>query len=249
MSILTASNHTVKILYFDLETTPIMGYAWRTYKTNLFSIEKESSLLAFSWKINDGLVQVLSRRTHTEKQMTKKLWQLFDEADVICAHNGDNFDIKFSNKLFIRHGHRPPSPYKKVDTLKMARRYFRFDSNKLDDLSKFMLGEEKIHTSAQLWKDCMAGQKNALIEMERYCKHDVVLLSRLYSELRAWHTGHPNYNVYNGTTHQCPVCGSDCQRRGTQHTRVGVYQRYQCKNKNCGAWSQGEKVATEKVIR
>lgn len=240
----------MKILYFDLETTPILGYAWRKYKTNIFSIEEETGLLALSYAWNDKKPVVFSTRTKTEKEMTKLLWELFDEADVLCAHNGDNFDIKFANKLFVRHGFKPPGPYKKLDTLKMARRYFRFDSNSLDDLAKFLLGDEKIKTEPGLWKLCMNGNRTALRKMERYCKHDVVLQRNIYHALKPWHTGHPNHNLYQGTTHSCPTCGGDkLQRRGFNHTRVGVYQRYQCRDPKCGAWSQGEKVNPDKVIR
>ena len=240
----------MKILYFDLETSPILGFAWGNYKTNLLSIEKESGLLAFSYKVDDGPVQNLSRRKYTEKQMTKKLWKLFDEHDVICAHNGDRFDLRVANKLFIRHKLRPPSPYKTIDTLKIARKNFRFDSNKLDDLSNFLFGERKHSTGMKLWMDCMKGDKKALKTMEEYCGQDVNLQYKVYQELRAWHTGHPNSNLYNNTQYNCPVCGSDKTiKRGFNFTRVGKYQRYQCKNRGCGAWSQGEKVNEDKVIK
>ena len=246
----------MKILFYDLETSPILGYTWRNYKTDLLSIEKESGLLAFSYKVatfsdgkvDDGPVHNLSRRKSTEKQMVKKLWKLFDEHDVICAQNGDKFDMRVANRLFVRHKLKPPSPYKTVDTLKIARKNFKFDSNRLDDLGVFLLGESKHPTSLKLWMDCIKGDKKALQTMEEYCGQDVELLYKVYLKLRPWHTGHPNSNLYNQTTHACPVCGSKhVQRRGFNHTRVGLYQRYQCRS--CGAWSQGEKVNKEKVIR
>lgn len=237
----------MKITYFDLETSPILGYAFQTYKTDLLSIEKESGLLAFAYKVDDGPVQVFSRRTYSERQLVRMLWKLFDQSDILCAQNGDRFDIRVANKLFVRYNMNPPSPYKTIDTLKMARRYFRFDSNKLDNLAQFLLGERKISTGKELWLSCIAGEKKALKQMEEYCAHDVELLYRLYQRLKMWHTGHPNYNLYAGSTHQCPVCGGDTQKRGTSMTRVGIYQRHQCKK--CGAWSQGEKINTEKVIR
>jgi DNA polymerase elongation subunit (family B)/predicted RNA-binding Zn-ribbon protein involved in translation (DUF1610 family) len=236
----------MNIVYFDLETTPMLGYAWQMWKTNLLSIEKNSGLICFAYKENDGATKVLSTRTHTEKQMVKTLWELFDKADVLCAQNGDNFDIKVANKLFIKHKLKPPSPYKTIDTVKIARKYFRFDSNKLDYLAQFILGEGKLSTEMGLWFSCMEGDVSSLKRMERYCKHDVNILYRVYQELKGWHTGHPNFKVYNGTTHKCPVCGGETQRRGFMVTRVGRYQRYQCKG--CGAWSKGERVPHGKVI-
>ena len=236
----------MNILYFDLESSPILGYAWQMWEANILAIEKETGLLSFAYKINDGPTRVLSVREYTEKEMVKLLHQLFNESDVIVAQNGDKFDIKLANRLFIKYNLPPPSPYKSVDTLKIAKKYFRFDSNKLDNLAYTLLGERKLPTDMALWLDCMKGDVSALRKMERYCKQDVDLLYKVYHKLRAWHTGHPNSNVYNETTHKCPVCSGNTQKRGFMYTRVGKYQRHQCTS--CGSWSKGIKVNVEKVI-
>ena len=234
-------------LFFDLEVSPILGHAWQTWKTDLLSIREDTKLISVAYKVNNSKTKVMSSRLYTEKQMVDKLWELFDEADVILAHNGDAFDIKLSNRFFLRYNKNPPAPYKTVDTLKLARKYFRFSSNKLDYISQFMFGEHKLETSMQLWFKCMDGDEKALRKMERYNKKDVDLLYRVYETFKKWHTGHPNYNLYFDTLYQCPVCGGDTQKRGFNYTRVGKYQRYQCQK--CGAWSQGEKIITDKVIR
>lgn len=236
----------MNILYFDLETSPILGYAWQMWEAKILSIERGTGLLAFAYKINDGKTRVVSTRTHTEREMVKLLWKLFNEADVLCAQNGDRFDVRKANMFFVKYKLRPPAPYKTVDTLKIARKSFKFDSNKLDNLAEFLLGERKLDTDFSLWLDCMAGNKKALTKMERYCKHDVDLLYRVYQELKGWSTSHPNHNLYSGNTHRCPVCGGKTQKRGFMYTRVGKYQRYQCVE--CGAWSKGEKIKHDKVI-
>ena len=240
----------MNILYFDLETSPMLGFSWRTYKTDLLSIEKDSGLLAFGYKVNDGPVHVLSKRRYTERQLVKKLWKLFNDNDILIAHNGDRFDVRKANALFIRYKLKPPAPYKTVDTLKIARKVAAFDSNRMDYLTNLLFNEGKIGTSYKLWSDCMKGDKKALKEMEEYCAQDIVLLHKLYNELSVWHTGNPNYNLYNGTTHNCtnPLCGSPRTiRRGPAYTKVGIYQRWQCKD--CGAWSQGEKINKQKVLK
>lgn len=236
----------MRITFFDLETSPVLGYVWRAYEDNLLGIEKDFGLLAFSYKIDDGKIVVVSRRTMTERQLVKALWKLLNEAEVVCAQNGDRFDIKVSNALFIRYGLKPPAPYKSIDTLKIAKRYFKFTQNKLDYLATHLLGEAKIATNSSLWFKCMKGDVEALKEMEVYCMKDVDLLYRVYLKLQMWHTGHPNSNVYNGTTHQCPNCGGNTQKRGFMLSRTGKWQRHQCTA--CGAWSKGEKLPTQKVI-
>lgn len=176
--------------------------------------------------------------------MTKELWKLFNEADVIVAHNGDAYDIKMSNRFFIAYGLKPPAPYKTVDTLKLARRYFKFESNKLDYLGQLLFNKRKVGTSYSLWEDCMKKDKEALMKMEKYCEQDVKLLVELYNKLKPWHTGHPNHNVYNGTIHHCPVCNSTrVQRRGMAVARAYTYQRYHCQE--CGSWSKGKRIIKE----
>ena len=235
-----------KIIFFDLETSPILGYTWRAYEDNLLDIVKESELLALSWCVKGDGIAVLSRRTKSEKQLVKTLWELFDAADILVAQNGDRFDIKVANTLFQKYNLAPPSPYKTVDTLKLAKKYFRFPKNNLDYLAKTLLGKAKLPTDHSLWAGCMAGDEKSLRKMERYCKHDVRLTIDVYDRLKSFHTGHPNHNVYAGSTHKCPVCGGDTQRRGTMVTRTRRYQRYQCQS--CGAWSKGELVPNQKVI-
>lgn len=240
-------NEGMNILKYDIETSPILGFTWNAYEDNLLKIEKDSGLLAFAYMWNDGPITVLSKRLYSERQMVKILWELFNEADVIVAQNGDKFDIRWANRLFIKYKLKPPAPYKTVDTLKLARKYFKFTKNSLDYLSEILLGEKKIETNSKLWFDCMRGDTSALKEMEKYCIHDVKLLDGVYNKLKVWHTGHPNSNLYNNTTHKCPVCGGNTQKRGFMVTRAAKYQRFACTK--CGAWSHGERIKSDKVIQ
>jgi len=239
----------MKTLYFDIENTPLYGAAWGTYEQNLLSVIKDTELLSFAYQIDGGPIHVLSRRLYSERQLVKYLWRLFDEADVLVAHNGDSFDVKMANQYFLKYKLPPPSPYKTVDTKKVAKRYFRFSQNKLDYLAQFLFGERKIATNMELWFACERGEEKALRLMEKYNKQDVALLYRVYQALKGWHTGHPNSNLYNGTTHRCPTCGGKSQKRGFNYTRVGKYQRYQCQKEGCYAWWSGEKINTAKPIR
>lgn len=237
------------ILYFDIENSPLLGHAWGTYQTDVLNIVKDTELLSFAYKVSEEPVKVVSRRLFTERQLVIKLWKLFNDADIIVAHNGDKFDIKMANQYFIKYKLKPPSPYKSVDTLKLAKKYFRFSQNKLDYLTNFLFKENKVHTTMELWFRCMEGNEEALVQMEQYNKHDVVLLHKLYKTLRGWHTGHPNTNLYEGSSHKCPICGGNTQKRGFGYTRVSKYQRYQCVGQ-CKGWSTGERIPLEdKVIR
>jgi DNA polymerase elongation subunit (family B) len=78
---------------------------------------------------------LFKRDKENDRDLVKDLYDVFDEADILIAHNGDRFDIRKSNARFIQHGLKPPITYKTIDTLKIARRQkFKFDSNRLNDL-------------------------------------------------------------------------------------------------------------------
>ena len=77
-----------------------------------------------------------------------------DESFVLLAHNGDKFDIKKFNAACIKHDLPPVQERQTIDTLKQARKHFRFDSNRLDYLGRFLEVGEKMETGGYtLWND------------------------------------------------------------------------------------------------
>jgi ribonuclease D len=130
----------------------------------------------------------------------------------------------------------PPSPFKTVDTLLAARRYFRFPSNSLNDLCHMLgLGTKPKTTHASLWYDCLQGDDLAWKKMVKYNNNDVVLLEKLYLKLRPYIGNHPNVAVEKDDG--CPRCGGKhLEYRGFYTTNVSTYHRLYCRS--CGAWSR-----------
>jgi len=246
-----------KALLIDLETAPNLGYCWQKWETDIISFKEDWYILSFAYKwLGEKETYVVSlpdfplykKDRSNDKELCKRLWELFDEAEIIIAHNGNSFDIKKSNARFIQHDLEPPTPYKTIDTKLEAKRYFRFDSNKLDDLGQYLnLGRKLMTGGFDLWLGCMAGKKEAWKKMCDYNKQDVILLERVYLKLRGWMTSHPNLNIINGELSSCPNCGSNkLRKQGFSITRVSKRQRYQCQN--CGSWHQGETIKQEGII-
>ena len=217
-----------KILLFDIETAPMQAFSWTLFKPRLShdNIIKDWFVISWSakWLFEAEIMgDVLTKDealNNDDSRVVKSIWKLMDEADIIIAHNGDKFDIRKINARFLYHGMTLPSTYKTVDTLKVARKMFMLNSNKLDHLSKHLGIGEKVDTGGfDLWLDCMNGIRTAWKLMKKYNKHDVHLLYKLYQRLKPWHRTHPNHNVYNETSHKCPVCGGRTQRRGYSFTR------------------------------
>lgn len=233
----------MKILLFDIETTPNLGYTWQKYDQNVLAFQREWQLLSFAYKwLGEKEVHCVANRSLTTKgdrTITKQLWKLFDEADILIAHNGDSFDVKKAKAKFIEHGLVPPSPSATIDTKKLAKNNFKFNSNSLNDLGKILGLGEKLSTGGfELWLGCMAGDEKAWAKMIRYNKQDVVLLEKVYLKLRGWARTSPIHAYVDGT--DCPKCGSDrMKKRGFVYLTSGIYQAHQCKS--CGGTSRSRK--------
>lgn len=243
-----------KILLFDIETSPNLGWVWGKYEQNVIEYDKEWYVLCYAYKwLNKKSTKVVGlpdfksyqKDKENDKELVFELWKLFDEADIIIAHNGDRFDIRKMNARFIAHGLNPPSPYKTIDTKKVAKRYFAFNSNKLNDISQHLGIGKKVDTGGfELWKGCMNGDAKSWRDMMKYNKQDVVLLEEVYLEMRKWIHNHHNINAHPEHAHRCPKCGSKrIQKRGWGVTTVSKYQRYHCQD--CGGWSKGKTVRIE----
>ena len=240
----TDNGNKLKVLLFDIETAPNIGYTWTKYDTNVIEFIKERYMLCFAAKwLDEKTTQIhslpdfksYSKDKTDDKELVTKLWQLVDEADVIIAHNGDKFDIKIMNSRFVANGLQPPSTYRTVDTLKQARKTFGFNSNKLNDLGMVLgLGKKADTGGFSLWTGCLNGDPASWTKMKKYNKVDVILLEKVYKRLRPWMPQHPNVGINFGR-HACNHCGSTkTQNRGYSYSKVLKYQRYQCQD--CHAW-------------
>lgn len=236
----------MKILILDIETAPIMGKVWDLWQQNvsLDQIESDWFIMSFAAKwYGEKEVRYEDCRNSLgeDKHLLTSLHSLLNEADCVIAHNGDRFDIPKINARFILNGFPPPSPYRSIDTVKLAKRTFKFTSNKLAYLTDKLCKTKKLDHGKfagwSLWNECMLGNKEAWDEMEEYNRVDVISLEELYTVLRPWSPMHPNVNTYNDKEEcNCPKCGSNnITKRGFHYTNKGKYQRYRCTD--CNGWS------------
>jgi RNase_H superfamily len=236
-----------RIAFIDIETAPNLGYTWGRYEQNVIAFTREWYLLSFAVKwAGEKQTKVYclpdfpgyAKDKTNDRRLVEKLWKVLDGADLVVAHNGDRFDLRKTNARFLVHGMTPPSPYRTVDTLKLARKHFALNSNRLDDVAQLLgLGKKAETGGFDLWLACMAGDRAAWRKMARYNRHDVVLLERVYERLRPWHTSHPNIAIDSAPV-GCPACASvRLQRRGFGFSANRKYQQYVCLD--CGRWSKG----------
>lgn len=237
-----------KIYVYDLETAPNLSWTWAKYQQDVIDFKREIYILCFVIKELDGKkvyshslpdYDLYKKDPENDRELVKTLWDYFDKADILIAHNGDRFDIRAANARFLYHGLPPPSPYKTIDTLKIARKYFKLNSNRLNDLGKYLGLGEKLETGGfSLWKGCMQGDLRSWRKMLKYNKIDVILLEKVYNRLRDWNERRPRTTISYSDGETCPECKSgNIVKWGRRYGKKGYSQLYACKN--CGTRSTG----------
>lgn len=227
----------MNVLYIDIETSPLLVYAWGIYNVNAIDVAEESRILGYSYAWNDAKVRWVDvEHAENRTRAIEYLWHLFDKADWIIAHNGDRFDIKKINLEFAREGMGPPSFYRSIDTKKVASAAFGHYSNSLKYLARtFHLDDKMQNSGFQLWLDYMANVPAARREMSAYARQDTETLRQLYLHIRGWAKAHPNAG-HHADGAVCRVCASAALvKRGFKETNAGKYQQYRCSD--CGAYS------------
>lgn len=238
-----------KILIFDIETAPMQAFVWKRFKENI-SLDQtisESYMLCWSakWLYSEEVLgDVLTpeeAKSEDDYRIVLSLYNLINEADIIVAYNGRNFDIPYMNQRFLVYDFAPYVPVHVVDPYETAKNVFRFSSNKMDNIATQLGLQNKIKTDFNLWKNCVNGQKEALNSMLEYNKQDVVVLEEIYCRILPWIKNHPNISNYLEDKNTCIKCGSEDPIKLNRYfyTPSGRYELYRCRH--CGSIFRGKK--------
>lgn len=231
-----------KILCLDIETKPLVVYAWALHDQYISEedIIEDWNIMSFAAKwvgSKTPVIQMDRRNSKCDKKLVKALWKLLNEADIILGQNSKQFDVKKINARFYKHKLTPPSSYRQIDTKQLSKKNFGFTSNGLAYLSKMNSTYQKLthkkFPGKLLWRECLAGNKAAWNEMAEYNIHDVLATEETYKQLVPWGTG-INFNVYGEPfSEHCACGGKEFVRNGHTYSSLGKYQRYRCET--CGA--------------
>lgn len=250
-------NTGAKILLLDIETAPVEAYVWNMWKQNIQPVQIISDWFMLTWsakwlfeeEVIGAALTPKEAKKKDDKRIVKQLWHLLNEADIVIAHNGIDFDIPKINTRFLLHGYFPPSPYQVIDTLRHVRKQFAISHNKLDYINHFLNLPRKVsHEGFEMWKGCCNGVKEDLDKMLEYNLGDIKILEETYLFIRPWIKPHPNLGLFilDETQTRCPSCGSThLHEEGHYHTQVNVYAAIRCNN--CG--SVNRKRVTEITIK
>lgn len=245
-----------KILLWDIETSHNLVAAFRLFEdyTPPENIVQERFIICAAWKwLGDKKVssvsvlddpELFALNPYDDLHVLKTLHSVLSEADVIVAHNGDKYDIKFTEGRMLMQGLDPLPPLTKIDTLKVAKKRFLFNSNKLDYLGQILGVGRKKKTGNQLWLKVLQGDPQAIKKMVTYNEGDVTLLEKVFLKLRPYMSAHLSGESFGQVG--CPRCASlKIQQRGVHRTLTRTFQRFQCQA--CGGWFRRLKSETVPV--
>jgi DNA polymerase elongation subunit (family B) len=233
----------IRTLALDIETSPSICYTWSLFDTRIGveQIVEPPRMICFAARwVDEPECMFFSEFHHGRSEMIRKAHEMLSECDALLTYNGKSFDAKHLHREFLLTGLTPPAPYQNIDLYLVARKQFKFISNKLQNISKELGLEGKVqHSGFDLWKRCLGGDQDAWEEMKNYNMRDVDLLLDLYQKLLPWINSHPNKVLIDGVG-KCTRCGSNSiVERESSYTAVSRFPRFQCLR--CGGWMRGTK--------
>ena len=243
----------LRVLFFDVETSPLLSYHWRVWKENIApsQIERESFLLTWAarWqgqkRILSDLLTGDEARSQDDGRIVESLAKLVRTADVIVAHNVDRFDHPVLNTRLLQLGLEPLPPVRTLDTLKIAKKSFKKTFNRLSYLADSLGIEAKHPMEFEDWRQACAGNVTALKKMRAYCRQDIEVLEAVFDRMRPYAKGMPRLvEATHEMQRACPHCGAgfDAMKpSGTHRTNASNFQRYRCDE--CGKYARTRSAA------
>lgn len=206
----TARPAAGETLIIDIETSPIEGFVWGTWKQTLSldQIKTDWSILSYAAKWA-GKPQIFyessggrgANKVRDDSVLLPGLWKLLDEADRVVAQNGNKFDVRKINWRFAERGFNPPSPFRIYDTLLASRRLFAATSHKLQWLSEHLTDTPKSRHRKfpgwELWLECLKDNPVAWLEMKRYNIQDIKATEKLWARQQVWVRNRPMLGTYD----------------------------------------------------
>lgn len=230
-------------LYFDIETSPNIGLFWSAgYKqridySNIID-ERAIICICYKWEDEKEVYSLNWTKKKCDKAMLNTFIKIANQADEMVGHNGDKFDLTWIRTRCLFHGIPMFPQYQTIDTLKVSRQKFRFNSNRLDYIANYLGVGSKIKTEFNLWKDIVLSScPVAMAKMVKYCKNDVVILEKVHKLLSIHIAPKTHYGVvFNGDRGTCPECGAGSDQLLKQRNKVTAsgakYIVFQCKSCN-----------------
>jgi len=229
----------IKRLFVDIETSPNVALIWESgydIQVNYDAIIRERTIICIGYKwAGDKNVNILKwNHNQNDYDMLEAFIPILDKADEIVAHNGIDFDLKWIRTRCLKHNISMMPNYTVLDTIKLARSRFKFNSNALDYLSRYLDIGKKIETKYEMWKKILL--ENDQVELKKmisYCKHDVNLLEEVWNRLNPYVLASTNIAKF---ANHCPECGSSNVGINKRRITAAGYKKITFRCSDCGKY-------------
>lgn len=232
-----------KRLFWDIETSYNVVRTWTVgYNVSIThnDIIKERAIICICYKWEgEKKVYSLEWNKGDDKQLLIDFVKILNSADEIIGHNSDRYDERFVRTRCIYHRIPLPPSYQTLDTLKLSKSGFRFNSNRLDYIGKYLGVGGKMDTGGfKLWQDIV--EKNdpkAMKKMVKYCKRDVQILENVFKTMNPYTKSKTHVGVRMGNNKcSCPNCGSKrTEINQTMASASGILKK-KLRCKDCGKY-------------
>lgn len=225
-----------KILVFDLEVSTKIVHTYQMWDTNISPshIIEDFYILAFSAKFfgEDKVYYLDTRKSpKCDIRILEALSDLINQATHLCGHNLKRFDLPTLRSRMIQKGISPIPELPVIDTLGIAKRLFKFSSNKLSELAKYLgcdvlKDDHSKFPGISIFTEAMNGNQEAFEAMEHYCKTDSIVTEKILVKLMPWE---PAINFQSNYQKIVCSCGEDkFFKNGIKYTRSGSFQIMRC---------------------
>jgi len=243
-----------KRLFFDIETSPNIGMFWSAgfkQRIDYDNIIKERAIICicYKWEGENEVSFLTWDKRQSDKKMLHNFIKVANQADELIGHNGDKFDLAWIRTRCLFHRIPMFPDYVTIDTLKVSRAKFRFNSNRLNYIGKYLGVGQKIQTSYDLWKDIVLKNcAKSLDKMVKYCKQDVKLLEEVF-EIMSVHIKPKTHfgMIGKSSKYDCINCGSDDLLVHKRRFTAAGTEKIQCQCRTCHKFSTYTVTTAKKV--
>lgn len=250
-------DETPRILFLDVETSAdiVATFGRRDVSiTESHIVKQGNELISAAWTWNDSQ-RIQSAKSKfldfeidnsSEILLLEKLVAQLEKSDTVVIHNAP-FDLGTIQHRMLYYGMGKIPTVKVTDTLRLARKYLKLRSNKLESIAKYFgLDEKMTNSGMELWIRTQRGDKSAMKDMLEYNKQDVVVLREIHKKFQSINNSLNLGLLLDNADLTCTSCGStNVENTGRKiHTGVNSVDEYKCND--CGSRMKGRKSTLDK---
>ena len=233
-----------RILFYDIETSPLQAWIWRPGKQvvrhgQLVADHNTYNIICITYCWNDGKPAKALDWGYNEQSSVKMIEEfdkIIKQSDITIGKNSDSFDVKHINTQRMLAGlpGMPEWAQYTDDLQKQMKRHFYLPSYTLDYFSEMLGFGGKIKMEMADWihivmKTPGLGRK-ALKKMVTYGKKDVEDTRAIWLKCEKHFTPKFNANAVSlNPGMACRNCGSmDLKLNGVRYQGASKYQQFFC---------------------